>query len=265
MIIFYFTILFLLGLSIGSFLNVVIDRLPNGKNLLGRSQADCCSRTLSVLDLIPVLSFILSFGKCRHCHKKLSFYYPMVELLTAILTLIAFSNFPLPYSIFYAVNFYFLIVFFFTDLKYGLVPVSVFLFNLIFVLSFQIYLLLIGQLSTFSAGGGSAFSGNFQLSIISALAASLFFVFLILITKGRGMGFGDVLLVFLFSLMLGFPKSVVMVFLSFILGGIFSSILLVTKKKHFGQTLPFGPFLAAGTLAALFFGEMFIKKYLTLG
>lgn len=235
-------------------MNVVIDRLPTGRSLGGRSMADCCGRILGLADLVPVLSYVYHGGRCGHCRQKVSFYYPLVELVSALLTIIAFLYFPFPFSLFYLISFYFLIVFFFTDLKYGLVPVSVFLVDLLFVITFQIYLFSIGHLSFVSG----------QLSIISAVGAALFIVFLILITRGRGMGFGDVLLAFLFSLIVGFPHSILMVFLSFIFGGAFSAILLLSGKKYFGQALPFGPFMVMAALTSIFYGRQIVDWYFAL-
>lgn len=246
--------LFLLGLSVGSFLNVVIDRLPAGRNLWGRSKADCCGKTLGFYDLIPLLSFLTASGKCRACHQPVSFYYPLIEALTAFLTLAAFFYFPLPYSLFHLVNFYFLIVYFFMDLKYGLVSLPIVLVNLLFVFSFQIYFLSVGQLPVISL----------QLSVISAFGASLFFLLLILLTRGRGMGAGDVFLVFIFSLTIGFPQSLLMVFLSFVLGGLVSATLLLTGQKKFGQSLPFGPFMVSATLLTIFWGKNLLDLYLKM-
>lgn len=268
----YYLLLFFLGLSIGSFLNVVIDRLPAGRSILGRSESDCCHRRLGFLDLIPLLSFLLSSGRCRHCGAKISLYYPLVELLTAFLTVVVGVNFcgssvsivPVQgwsafggnchLSLVTLVNVYFLIVYFFTDLKSGLVSVPVVILNLIFILVFDLFFYFSGQLN----------SDYLILTSISALAASFFILFLIWITKGRGMGVGDVLLIFIFSLMTGFPNSLVMVFLSFVIGGIFSSLLLLVRLKKLGQTIPFGPFLSMATLITLFFGNWLLDFYRNL-
>ena len=78
--------LFIFGLAIGSFLNVAIDRIPQGKSVIkGRSYCDSCRKTLSWKDLVPVLSFIYLKGKCRYCRHPLSFFYPFIEILTGIL------------------------------------------------------------------------------------------------------------------------------------------------------------------------------------
>lgn len=247
------TLFLILGVCVGSFLNVVIDRIPAGKGLGGRSKADCCGRTLGVLDLVPVLSFLLGRGRCRYCGRKISFYYPLVEALTGILTVLAFLYFPLPYSVFYAVNFYFLIIFFFTDLKYGVVLVSIFLFNLIFLILSYAYLHFAHLLNPYFL----------LLTSVTAFGAALFIILLILITRGRGMGVGDVLLAFLFSLMVGFPASFVMIFLSFIFGGFLSAVLLILRRKRFGQTVPFGPFLAGAAVFSIFYGRTVFDWYLS--
>lgn len=247
-----YLLLFVLGLCVGSFLNVVIDRLPAGRSLLGRSKSDCCGRELSAADLIPLLSFLSSRGRCRHCQAKISVSYPLVEVTTALLTVLTFFYFPLPHSIFYAINIYFLIVYFLMDLKYGLVSTAVIIAHLIF-LAFSYFLFLNFHLTTYDL-----------LLVNSAAAglAALFFVFLILVTRGRGMGEGDVFLVFVSSLLLlDWQKVILMTFLSFVLGGLVSGVLLIAGWKKFGQTLPFGPFMALATLLTIFWGRDLLDLY----
>ncbi|MCL5004069.1 MAG: prepilin peptidase [Patescibacteria group bacterium] len=240
------------GACVGSFLNVVIDRFPAGQSILGRSRSDCCARTLGVWDLIPILSFMFSRGRCRYCNHHLSFYYPLVEASAAILTLIFYLIFPLPHFVFYAVNGYFLIIYFFMDLKYGLVSSAVFSLNIFFTVSCLLYLLYRRELSL----------AQMELTAVSGFILALFFLFLILMTRGRGMGLGDILLVLALSLFLGFPLSLVMIFLSFFLGGLASIFLLLLGKKKIGQTVPFGPFLTLSSLLALFWGNVLINFYL---
>ena len=116
-------LIFILGLTVGSFLNVLIDRLPNDKSILGRSYCDHCKKTLSWKDLIPVLSFVYLRGKCRYCHAPLSYQYPIVELLTGLLFIATYQfatlNFQLIYYLLIVSS---LIVVFFADLKYGIIP-----------------------------------------------------------------------------------------------------------------------------------------------
>lgn len=242
----YFLLL-ILGACVGSFLNVLIDRLPKGRTLWGRSQSDCCRRQLDLWDLLPILSFIFWRGRCRHCRQKISGYYPAVEFLAGLAAVFALITFPFPASLYLLANFYFLMVFFFTDLKYGLAPLVlvfiqgglVLLYNLIFV-------------------------GAFFVALGSAAVAALFIVFLILMTKGRGMGWGDVWIVFVYGFFLGFPKNLVMIFLSFFLGGFLGALLLLMKRKRLGQSLPFIPFLSLAALIAFFYGERLLDAYLRL-
>lgn len=242
------------GLCIGSFLNVVIDRLPLSQNIMGRSRSDCCGKTLGAMDLVPIFSYIFLGGKCRFCGQRVSRYYPLVELISGIITVVSFLYFPLPYSVFYAACFYFLLIFFFTDFKYGLIPVSVFSFGLLFVTISYVLLCLIGYISF----------DFILLTYITAFAAAAFFIVLILLSRGKGMGFGDVLLAFLFSLFSGFPSAVFTIFLSFIMGGFISVLLIIAGKKKFGQTLPFGPFMAVSTAISIFYGQEIIAGYMSL-
>src|SRR3989339_1486823 len=87
-------VIFIFGASIGSFLNVLIDRLPEEKSINGRSHCDFCGKKITWYDLIPVLSFILLGGKCRYCHKKLSLQYPVIELITGVIFVMVFKDGP---------------------------------------------------------------------------------------------------------------------------------------------------------------------------
>ena len=244
-------IIFVLGLAVGSFLNVLIDRLPKDKSIIkGRSYCDHCKKPLRWYDLIPLLSFLILKGKCRNCHFSISFYYPMVELVTGVVFVLTFDHLrggsldivALAYYLFILSS---LIVIFFTDLKYGIIPDKIVYPAILTVSIYTIF--------------------NFQFSIfnyfLSALGAFLFFLILYLVTKGRGMGFGDVKLVFILGLFLGFPKAVVAFYIAFLTGAIFGCILIVWgKKKFFGGTIPFGPYLVLGTFISLFWGEAIMYK-----
>lgn len=248
-----FIILTLLGAGVGSFLNVVIDRLPKGQGLGGRSKADCCRRTLSPSDLIPVLSFVFSRGRCLHCRAKISSYYPIVEFISAGATVLTFFYFPLPYSIFYMANIYFLLVYFFMDLKYGLVSTGVVISHLIF-LALSYFLLLNFHLTTY-----------YLLLTTSAAAglAALFFILLIILTRGRGMGQGDVFLIFVSALgLLDWKLVILMTFMSFMFGGGVSVLLLALGRKKFGQTLPFGPFIVSAAFVSIYWGRNLLDLYL---
>jgi len=239
--------LFLLGLCIGSFLNVVIDRLPQGKSIIrGRSYCDFCRHTLAWYDLIPILSFIVLGRKCHYCQKSISWYYPIVELTTgisfiftyySIIRIIEF-NILLPALIYHLSIISGLIVIFFTDLKYRIIPDQVVLFLIILILLY----LFINQT-------------NIQSYLLSGLIMSAFLLILFLITRGRGMGLGDVKFAFLMGLILGFPSIIIAFYLSFLTGAAFSLILVIVGKKKMKATIPFGPFLVTATVVSLFYGQ----------
>ncbi|OGK36863.1 hypothetical protein A3F03_00750 [Candidatus Roizmanbacteria bacterium RIFCSPHIGHO2_12_FULL_41_11] len=280
--------LFILGLAVGSFLNVLIDRIPNDESpFAGRSYCDKCKKTLKWYDMVPVLSFLILKGKCRYCRAHISFYYPLVELITGIMfvlmyqftihnsqftssTIEQFSNLTINY-LYYLFILSSFIVIFFTDLKYGIIPdkivypaIIISFFFLFFTLreflqlrsgqawlSFPLQPAILVQLATL---------GVYANRFLSALGSFAFFLILYLITRGKGMGFGDVKLAFLLGIILGFPKIIAAFYLAFLTGAIVGSILIVWgKKKLKGGTIPFGPFLIIGAVLSLFFGEKIIR------
>ncbi|HZE86743.1 MAG TPA: prepilin peptidase [Methylomirabilota bacterium] len=243
--VFYLVFLFLFGICVGSFLNVVTDRLPNGESIIkGRSHCDFCKKKLGFFDLIPLFSYVFLAGRCRYCQKKLSFYYPLVELLTGLLFIfIALHTGMLSETFYYLFIVSTLIILFFTDLKYGILPFVVIFPTIIISLG---YILLTTQSLLLN-------------DLLSAFGAFLFFLLLFFITKGRGMGFGDVVYVFLMGLLLGFPNIVLGLYIAFLSGAIISLILVLIKRKKLqGGTVPFGPFLVAGTFISLFWGQQIL-------
>lgn len=240
-------IIFLLGLSIGSFLNVLIDRLPNGESIWwDRSHCDSCRKTLSWYDLIPVVSFIILQRKCRSCHKKISWQYPLVELSTGLIFLftsvsmirIISTGFIAPHLIYYLALSGSLLAIFVTDFKYRIIPDQILIFLTVLTLVYQfIY-----------------FPQLIKDNLISGIISLLFFLMLVIITRGKGMGLGDVKLAFVMGLSLGFPKIIVALYLSFLTGALVSLILILTHKKSMKSTIAFGPFLICATFVSLFFG-----------
>lgn len=249
-------LIFLLGTSVGSFLNVLIDRIPQGQPFLkGRSHCDFCKKTLTWYDLIPILSFLLLQGKCRYCHKKLSYQYPLIELATGIILLAAYQFFSGICII--TVGGYFLIlsgllVLFMMDLKYGILANEIIFSLIVISVTILIYQYMIIYFSPIII---------FQRFLVAILTGA-FFLFLAVITKGKGMGGGDVKLAFVMGLILGFPNIITALYLAFLSGGVVASVLLLFKKKHFGQTIPFGPFLALATIITIFLGDTIWTWYL---
>ena len=250
-------IIFLFGLCIGSFLNVVIYRLEKEQSFVkGRSYCPHCKHQLSWLDLVPVASFLFLKGKCRYCHKRISTQYPIVELATGLIFLFIFwfSGFywTLGIGVWELVKLCFmlyvassLIVIFVYDLKYYLIPDSVLFPAILITFTYRFFQFL-----------------NFSNFIVAALIASGCFLFIFLISKGNWMGFGDVKLAILLGLLLGFPNILVGLFLSFFFGAIIGVALIYLNKKGLKSEVPFAPFLIAGTFIAIFLGQEIVNWYM---
>jgi prepilin signal peptidase PulO-like enzyme (type II secretory pathway) len=257
MIIMLGALIFLFGLAIGSFLNVVIYRTLHGESVFeGRSKCPKCNRKIQAIDNIPLVSFLLLRGRCRACKASISWSYPVVEFLTGTLFLWWFvagslffrltqSPFVLIQPLFWLVVGILLLSIFFSDLLYGMIPnILVFLLiGMAFVYRFVLF------------RSGIMQAQDFLTTLYGAAGASLFFLLLILVTRGRGMGMGDVKLVFAMGIILGLTRTLVAVFFSFVSGAVVAILLLMIGKKKFGQTIPFGPFLVLGTFMALLWGQ----------
>ena len=287
-----YVLIFISGLFIGSFLNVVSDRIVSNRSfLIGRSVCEFCKKVLSALELIPVFSFLVQRGKCKSCKKKLSWYYPVSELLTGLAFALAAykinifspdaSSFTWLYFVFLLVILSVYIILFLTDVKYLLLPNKVLFPAIIFNIVFLILGLILSLNYTYQSLNNDTFSkylikaGYWDLQwqamvtdhlyiLLSALAIGFFFWLLTLIKNGRAMGGGDVKLAFLIGLVNGFPHNVFAIFLGFLFGAVLSVLLVWTKRKTIKDTVPFGPFLLLGSFVMLFWGDMLIDWYFGL-
>ena len=284
-----YLIVFILGLAIGSFLNCIIYRLEKNEELTGRSYCPYCKHTLGWFDLFPVLSFLWLKGRCRYCHKKISIQYPIVEVSTGLLFLLILKQniqtfdlnnwhgtyFQISAVIFNFINLLFLfyilsilIIIFFYDLKHYIIPDKV-LFPAIIISfiyrfsnSFQIqfYEKFI-DLANFKFEFFTI--GNY---IFAAFFASGFFLLIYLISRGEWMGFGDVKLAILLGLILAWPNILLGIFLAFFFGAIIGIALMILDLPSLPMGLksqiPFAPFLIAGTLVAIIWGQQIIDWYL---
>lgn len=257
---------FIFGLIVGSFLNCVIWRIGKKQSFLkGRSYCPNCKHTLRWYDLVPVLSFLSLNGKCRYCKKPISFQYPLVEMVIGLLFVFIYN--------------YFQVNLLETGIGFGFYQavfysVIVSVFSIIFVYDFKHYLIpdefiIFGSSVAALWLGFNYFQGiiNWQdilIYLCSAVLASFFFFCLWFLTKGKGMGFGDVKLAFFLGLLLGFPNVVVGIFISFLLGAIIGLILVVAKKRKIKSAVPFGPFLVIGSIIAIFYGAELVNWYLSL-
>ncbi|OGE75461.1 MAG: hypothetical protein A3C85_03120 [Candidatus Doudnabacteria bacterium RIFCSPHIGHO2_02_FULL_48_21] len=240
---------FVFGLIVGSFLNALIYRLGSCSRSIFDKDSVCpkCQHVLAWSDLIPVVSFFLLGGKCRYCRKKISRQYPLVELATGTIFLLIAQNFQ--FSIF---NFQFLaqlvfacflIVIFVYDLKHYLILDKVVLPAAILAAAYQ---LIAGQLL-------NGFYG--------ALILSGFFWILYLLSRGRAIGFGDVKLGVFLGLLVPFPQTIALFFLSYMSGAVVSIILMAIGVKSLKDRLPFGTFLTFAAFVAMLWGEEFISWY----
>ena len=265
--------LFIFGLFVGSFLNVLIYRVPLGQQWLsGRSYCPHCKHNLLWYDLIPILSWIWLNGKCRYCHKQISWQYPTVELANALLwagtgTYIVrcqLSDLSCQLSSFGSLGlsgWQFINTILILTLASSLLTLFVIdLYHYIIPDQLIIVLISIG----IALGLTEIVNGNWS-DITSRLlwgtGAFAFFYLLHFITKGKGMGFGDVKLVFALGLIL--KSSVVVALMSaFFVGAVIGVGLLASKIRKLKQPIPFGPFLVLGTGIAIVYGQYIIDWYL---
>lgn len=221
----------------GSFLNLLGKRLPKGEDVIhGRSHCDFCKKPLRWFELIPLVSFLLQGGTCRRCHKNLSWGHPIVEAITAVGTalIVGMHTSPLvfvPWLLLYYAS----IVIVIADLQYYIIPDSMIAVGVISAI------VLMRQYSY----------GDVGVHIGASLGAFAVFFLLWLITHGRGMGFGDVKLAGLMGLLLGYPLTIIALYIAFLTGAGVGVILMIGKKKTLKSRVPFGPFLILGTTVTL--------------
>jgi len=242
----FFVLFFVLGLIVGSFLNVVVFRFKKKESVLKkRSYCLKCKKKLEVWDLFPVLSFLFLGGKCRYCKKPISIQYPLVELVTAVLFVALYWKFDLTIALLYfLVITCLLILIFVVDLKHYTVPDRLVIPG-IFLAFLASYLIL--DFSLINLGLGVLVSGGF-------------FLILFLISKGKAIGMGDLKLGILAGLILGFPEVILALFFAFIFGGLVGGILILSKKKKGRDLIPFAPFFVTAIFLVIFFGEKILDK-----
>ena len=256
-----------MGLLWGSFLGVVVHRSikKDSSPLSGRSRCDKCDKKILWWMNIPVLSFLFLKGKCFYCKKGIDWSYPLMEIVTGVLFvwwlvvgrsffLLAGSPFEILQPIFWLVVGMSLMVVFWTDLKFGVIPDGVNLFLFSWVLIYRVLLLVSGQMMM----------RDFSRSVVSSVVLTGFFFSLWWFTKKKGFGFGDVKMAPSIGLLLGWPRVLVGMMGSFVIGSVVGIVLILLGKKSFGQTIPFGPFLVVGIVVALLWGEGSWRWYMLM-
>jgi len=248
-----------LGLAIGSFLNVCIDRLPQNKSIvLPPSHCEACQHKLAAKDNIPVFSYLRLRGRCRYCQASIPRRVFWVELATAVIFALLCWHYGLSVElgvmIFYACLF---IIIFVIDLEQGLILNKVVYPSMVVALLLSllpqswltqtIWLTQVIKPGIASAalGGGIGFA---------------LFLLIAIVSRG-GMGWGDVKLAALIGLATGFPLVLLAIIMGAILGAIAAVALMIVKKRKFKQTIPFGPFLALAAMVTLLWGSYILSWY----
>ncbi|MCF8002357.1 MAG: prepilin peptidase [Halanaerobiales bacterium] len=239
----------LLGLIVGSFLNVVIYRLPLKKSIIfPSSHCPYCKKKLKYYDLIPVFSYVFTKGKCRYCGEKISIQYPIVELLTGLLFLLTFLKYGLTSEfIILVLLITSLIAVSFIDIKYQIIPNEItFLFiplGLIFSLIFN------------------------HISFINSLLGLIIpagILLLIALTYKKGMGIGDVKLIGMIGVFIGWKYALISIFIGALFGSIYGIYMMLIDKMTRKTRIPFGPFISLGAVLMILYGDIIINWYLGL-
>ncbi|MBM3154795.1 MAG: prepilin peptidase [Chloroflexi bacterium] len=250
---------FLSGSAVGSFLNVVADRLPQGKSIVSPpSHCPGCSRELSAWELVPIFSYLWLKGRCRTCNMAIPLRLFLVELGTGVLFAVLFWRYGLGWelalAVLYCCLFLSLLV---IDIEHGILPNAIVYGGMVvaFVLAVVVRVVpwmteiriesaIVPDLSSAAVGGAVGFG----LLLLPALIYPL-------LTGKEGMGWGDVKLAGLIGLVVGFPLVLLAMFLAIISGGLVAAILLLLKRKGGKDAIAFGPFLAVAAILTLLWGN----------
>lgn len=236
---------FIYGIVIGSFLNVLIYRLPIKENFVSsRSHCMNCDYQLRWYDLVPLLSYIQLRGRCRNCKTKISVQYPLIELLNGaaylgIYLYLGISLWTLVACIMYSI----LMVIFIIDLRHMIIPNGLVLAIFVIGVAWTVY------------------DGHYVSHIIGFFAVSLVLLLAGIMSRG-GMGMGDVKLMAAAGLLLGWQNILAALMIGAIIGSIIGISLIVLKIIKRKEPVPFGPFLTVGIMAAMLFGNELIQWYL---
>ena len=251
-----FIYIFLLGLIVGSFVNVVIYRLPRRQSVVdGRSKCPNCGKKLAWYDLIPIASFLILKKRCRNCKVPISWTYPLVELYSGLIFLASYQLF----SSGGAVNWFFAVfilelflILGLIDLRHLILPDSL----LIVLLAGSFGVLAISKLFDVRSGWLMSVSGGF------VGAAFLFTVLFViwLLSKGRWLGFGDVKLVGVIGFIFGFWGGLAILYVAVVFGALFGLFLLLTRRASLKTKLPLGTFICLSATFYMLGGDILLSR-----
>lgn len=246
-------VLFILGTILGSFINALAFRHNTGKSMWGRSGCTTCGMTLEARDLVPVASFLFLKGRCRGCSAKISWQYPIVEVLAGIIAILSYAQTSSPILFALSMGFFMILLFIAVyDLRHTIIPDQ-------FVYAAAALAILFHSVS----GTGEFFLPDLAY-IGSGFILALPLVLIWFFSKGKAMGLGDGKLMFAIGIFLGLPLGLSAFLLSFWIGAIVGVALLLSKGTQKGgrqvtmkSEVPFGPFLVLGAAIAYFFNVTF--------
>lgn len=243
----FYIIVFLYGIVIGSFVNVLIYRLPLHENITTEhSHCMSCGHRLKWHDLVPLFSWLFLKGRCRYCKAKISVQYPLIEAINGFgYVLIFMINGINLSSMLYVLCFSMLVAITVIDWRTFEIPVGL-----------NITILVLGVIHT------AIDYTNWSLYLIGMVCVSGFLLLLFLITRGRGIGGGDIKLMAAAGLLFGWKKIILALVLGCIIGSVVHLILMKVKNK--GRQLAFGPYLSVGIFIAMLFGDVLIDWYIGL-
>ncbi|GKX64836.1 prepilin peptidase [Inconstantimicrobium mannanitabidum] len=246
-----FFLIFVIGIVIGSFLNVCIYRIPNEESIAyPPSHCGNCNSQLKPLDLIPIFSYIFLRGRCRYCKLKISIQYPIIELLNGVVYVLLYLKLGLTIEfVKLCVLVSLLIVIGIIDYKTKFVYRNTVIFGMV-----------MGVI--FISISSIMYKQNFYNYLLGAIIG--FGVIFLIVILTRGMGEGDIEIALICGLFLGVQNIIVTLFLAFVIGGIVGIIILLLKLKGKKEEIAFGPYLAIGALIAMLFGNKIINLYLNM-
>ncbi len=258
---FLYAIIFILGLIIGSFVNVLIYRIPEGKSIVSPPSAcTSCGNRLTAADLVPVFSYIFLRGKCRHCGERISLRYPLIELLTAVIFVVLFSRFGFTVPFFaYAYLMMILTAVFFIDIDHRIIPNGLVLAGLAGGFIFFVY-------NCFSPMAGVFGDGKWWTPLAGLLPGSGFLLLIAILGSliyrtEDAMGMGDVKLMAPIGLFLGWKLCIAALSVSILLGGLISMVLILFRIKKRRDTVAFGPFIVIGAFVTIMWGWELVQWF----
>lgn len=259
---FLYLIMLVIGLCFGSFLNVIVYRLPNNISVTTPpSRCPSCDRRLGFVDLIPLIGYLILRGRCRSCGVRISLRYPLVELATGLLTLALFIKFGLTMEFFlYFILLFLLFAIAQIDLEKRIVPNKLVLIGLIFGL-----LLYLPQIISIVTYIPPVFTAARPVTdgLIGLLLGGGIMLIIFLVSRG-GMGAGDIKLMALIGFYVGVRGTALVMLFGFFFGALVGVTYMILGKLTRKDALPFAPYLSLATLVEVFWGEQLWNIYINL-